>query len=160
MIPKYKLSDVAKDFGSTVQEVGAVLEGVSEGAKKPNTVLTEEELNVVFEHFTSKNAVANFNEYFASADIKPVKKEEKKAEEKPAAPVPEKQPKRKAEEPVRAEKKEEPAKEKRPSRSRRKNRPFLKRRKSPSSRTVRSRENLAQNMPSAAITAIVPAVIL
>ena len=82
MIPKYKLSDVAKDFGSTVQEVGAVLEGVSEGAKKPNTVLTEEELNVVFEHFTSKNAVANFNEYFASADIKPVKKEEKKAEEK------------------------------------------------------------------------------
>lgn len=111
MIPKYKLSDVAKDFGSTVQEVGAVLEGVSEGAKKPNTVLTEEELNVVFEHFTSKNAVANFNAYFASADIKPVKKEEKKAEEKPAAPVPEKQPKRKAEEPVRAEKNEEPAKE-------------------------------------------------
>ena len=46
MIPKYKLSDVAKDFGSTVQEVGAVLEGVSEGAKKPNTVLTEEEFSM------------------------------------------------------------------------------------------------------------------
>ena len=160
MIPKYKLSDVAKDFGSTVQEVGAVLEGVSEGAKKPNTVLTEEELNVVFEHFTSKNAVANFNEYFASADIKPVKKEEKKAEEKPAAPVPEKQPKRKAEEPVRAEKKEEPAKEEKaePVKAEKPSVPEKKEESKQQNRTEQRKP--AQNMPSAAITAIVPAVIL
>ena len=68
MVPKYKLSDVAKDFGSTVQEVSTVLEGISEGAKKPNTVLTEEELNVIFEYFTSQNAVSDFNAYFASAE--------------------------------------------------------------------------------------------
>lgn len=68
MVPKYKLSDVAKDFRSTVQEVSTVLEGISEGAKKPNTVLTEEELNVIFEYFTSQNAVSDFNAYFASAE--------------------------------------------------------------------------------------------
>ena len=71
MVPKYKLSDVAKDFRSTVQEVSTVLEGISEGAKKPNTVLTEEELNVIFEYFTSQNAVSDFNAYFASASAKP-----------------------------------------------------------------------------------------
>ncbi len=113
MVQKYKLSDVAKDFGSSVQEVTALL---GDNTKKPNAVLTEAELNVVFEHFTTANAVANFNAYFASADekkeeakpapaVKAEKPAEKKTEKKPAAPKAEK-PAVKAEKP--AEKKEEP----------------------------------------------------
>lgn len=121
MVPKYKLSDVAKDFGSTVQEISAVLEGIGQGAKKPNAVLTEEELNVVFEHFTVQNAVSDFNAYFASADAKPEKKEEKKApqkqlakaKEKPAHEVKKPEPV-KTEKTAAPEKKEEPKQQTRP----------------------------------------------
>ncbi len=94
MVSKYKLNDLAKNLNVTAADINAVLGG--DVVRKPNTVLTEEELNLVFEHFTQANAVENFNDYFASADEpdeKPAeqaqaKREEKKPAEKKASVKP------------------------------------------------------------------------
>ena len=94
---KYKLSEVAKDLNVTNKEVADVLKAQLGVVKKPATALTEEELNIVFEHYTQKNKVESFDAYFASAEEKeepeqaPAEEvqqvsEEKEAEEK-AAPA-------------------------------------------------------------------------
>ncbi|MBM6919562.1 translation initiation factor IF-2 [Phocea massiliensis] len=111
MVSKYKLNDLAKNLNVTVADINAVLGG--DVVRKPNTVLTEEELNLVFEHFTQANAVESFNDYFASADEpdeKPAekaaeaKKEEKKPAEKkaPAKPAPKQEEKKPAQKPAAA----------------------------------------------------------
>ena len=46
------------------------------------TALTEEELNVVFEHFTQKNQVESFDTYFASGKKEEVDEKEQPKEEK------------------------------------------------------------------------------
>ena len=90
---KYKLSEVAKDLNVTNKEVADVLKAQLGVVKKPATALTEEELNIVFEHYTQKNKVESFDAYFASAEEKeepeqaPAEEvqqvsEEKEAEEK------------------------------------------------------------------------------
>ena len=111
MVSKYKLNDLAKNLNVTAADINAVLGG--DVVRKPNTVLTEEELNLVFEHFTQANAVESFNDYFASADEpdeKPAektaeaKKEEKKPAEKKAAakPAPKQEEKKPAQKPAAA----------------------------------------------------------
>lgn len=111
MVSKYKLNDLAKNLNVTAADINAVLGG--DVVRKPNTVLTEEELNLVFEHFTQANAVESFNDYFASADEpdeKPAektaeaKKEEKKPAEKKAAakPAPKQEEKKTAQKPAAA----------------------------------------------------------
>ena len=111
MVSKYKLNDLAKNLNVTAADINAVLGG--DVVRKPNTVLTEEELNLVFEHFTQANAVESFNDYFASADEpdeKPAekaaeaKKEEKKPAEKkaPAKPAPKQEEKKPAQKPAAA----------------------------------------------------------
>ena len=111
MVSKYKLNDLAKNLNVTAADINAVLGG--DVVRKPNTVLTEEELNLVFEHFTQANAVESFNAYFASADEpdeKPAekaaeaKKEEKKPAEKkaPAKPAPKQEEKKPAQKPAAA----------------------------------------------------------
>ncbi len=111
MVSKYKLNDLAKNLNVTVADINTVLGG--DVVRKPNTVLTEEELNLVFEHFTQANAVESFNDYFASADEpdeKPAekaaeaKKEEKKPAEKkaPAKPAPKQEEKKPAQKPAAA----------------------------------------------------------
>ena len=54
---KYKLSDVAKDLNVSNKEVADVLKDRLNTVKKPTTALTEEELNIVFEHFTQAKSV-------------------------------------------------------------------------------------------------------
>ena len=117
MVQKYKLNDLAKDLHTTAAEISAVLGG--DTVRKPNTVLTEEELNLVFEHFTQKNAVKDFDAYFASADEPeeetpakeaPAKKEEMKKEAPKAekeAPAAKKQPEKAAASPKQPEAKQE-----------------------------------------------------
>ena len=65
---KYKLSDVAKDLNVSNKEVADVLKDRLNTVKKPTTALTEEELNIVFEHFTQAKSVSSFEAYFASAN--------------------------------------------------------------------------------------------
>ena len=114
---KYKVADVAKDLKLPVKDI---VDTLSEKfpAKKAQTVLTEQELNYVFEHYTKEKEVTSFAPYFAMANQpkeepknpEPKKEEAKEAkEEKKAEPKAEKKP---AEKPApKAEKKpaEKPA---------------------------------------------------
>ncbi len=67
---KYKLSEVAKDLGVANKDVADVLKNRLGVVKKPATALTEEELNMVFDHYTQQNSVESFDAYYASADAK------------------------------------------------------------------------------------------
>ena len=72
---KYKVSEVAKDLNVPSK---AVIEAIKECCgvtKKSGNVLTDQELNVVFEDFTQKNQVENFDKYYASRDSEPEKAE-------------------------------------------------------------------------------------
>ncbi len=81
MMIKYRVSEVAKDFGVPSKEVIGLLAKYVDTPKKSATALEENELDLVFEYFTQKNSVENFDAYFATAA-------EKKEVEK--APAPEK----------------------------------------------------------------------
>ena len=86
---KYHVSDIAKDFGLTNKVVIALLAEYIQPAKKSNTTLTEEELDLLFNLITERNQVESFDAYFATAAEKkpePVK-EEKPVEAKPEAPA-------------------------------------------------------------------------
>ncbi len=108
MITKYKLSNLAKDLNIPVNDVIECLAPVY-GVKKGSTILAPEEINYVFEVFTHKNQVENFDGYFS---YKPVRKPKPPKQEAPKAETPAKKEEPKAPEaPKPAEKKEEPAKE-------------------------------------------------
>ena len=77
-VKKYKLNDIAKDLGLPAKEVAAMLAAhFGTEPKKTGAVLTEQEVNVVFEHYTSANQVANFDGYFASREEAPAPRTEK-----------------------------------------------------------------------------------
>ena len=79
MMIKYKVSDVAKDFGVQSKEIIAVLADHNFAGKKSATALEEQELNIIFEHYTQKHNTDNLDAYFATANDKP-KAEPKKEE--------------------------------------------------------------------------------
>ncbi len=105
MITKYKVNEVAKDFGLSNKEVTDVLAKFFAEPKKSSTALDTKELDVLFDVLTQENSVQSFDAYFAMQ-----KKEEKKPEPKKEAPKAEKkaEPKKGA---PKAEKKEEPKKD-------------------------------------------------
>ena len=90
MMIKYKIKDVATDLGVSAKDVIAVLEQYCKVTKKTMASLEENELDVVFDYFTQKNAVENLNAYFAVRDkaiekadqaVKERKQEEKRKRE-------------------------------------------------------------------------------
>ena len=93
MMIKYRVHEVAKDFDRPSKEVVDLLGQYFEGQKKHMTALNEDELNIVFETYTQKNAASDFSEYFATANrpeqtaapAKPVADGVKKEKTKPAA---------------------------------------------------------------------------
>ena len=68
MMIKYKVKEVATDLDVTTKDVIAVLKQYCGSDKKAMTALTEDELDVIFDWFTQKNAVADFAAYFAVRD--------------------------------------------------------------------------------------------
>ena len=105
--PKVKISDAAKDLEITGQALSDFLKEKMDVAKKPAASITAEEMNRVLEIFSQDNQVESFNEYFATRNSKPVKKEEPKKEAK-KEPKSEKKAESKkdaAAEPVKEEKK-------------------------------------------------------
>ena len=106
---KFKISDLAKDFGVKNNTIIDLLKDFSETPKKANSSVENEELDFVFEHFTKTHEVKGFDEYFAMKKPEP-KKEAPKAEEKKSAPKAEKAADSKP------EKKAEPKKDERPER--------------------------------------------
>ena len=112
MMIKYRVHEVAKDFGVASKDIIALLKEHLNVEKKHMTALNEEELNFIFEYYTQKNQVVNFNEYFASKD----ETKEESAEEKPKS-----KPKKSAKKEIsKAEIKEKP-KEKKTEKSKKEN---------------------------------------
>ncbi|MGM9602902.1 MAG: hypothetical protein ACI3W5_15130, partial [Faecousia sp.] len=79
---KYRLRDVAADFGVAPKEVSEIVAKYYEKPKSNTQVLTEDELNAVFDHITKNNQISSLEQVFA---VKP--KEQPKAEQPKAEPV-------------------------------------------------------------------------
>ena len=77
---KYRLREVAADFGVTPKEISEILAKFFEKPKSNTQVLTEEELNVVFDVMTAKNQVSSLEVVFAVKPKAPAKAEAPKAE--------------------------------------------------------------------------------
>jgi len=117
---KYRLKEVAADFGVAPKEIAEILAKYGEKPKSNTQVLTDEELNVVFDYMTFNNQISSLEVIFAVA---PTPKAEPKAEEKPKAePKVEEKPAAKdspkAAQQPKQEKPAEPAKAKEPERRR------------------------------------------
>ncbi len=82
-LEKYRLKDVASDFGVAPKQIAQVMEQFFEKPKSNTQVLTEEELNVVFDYMTQTNQIASLEVVFA---VQPAPKAEPapKKEEAPA----------------------------------------------------------------------------
>ncbi len=77
-INKYRVHEVAKDFGVKSNGIIELLGKYFEEPKKHQTALTDAELDIIFETFTQEKQVANFDEYFVLTAQK--KEEPEKAE--------------------------------------------------------------------------------
>ncbi len=63
---KYKVSDLAKDFGVSSKEITAIVMDAIGEEKKSGASLNENEIGIFFDFITKKNAVKSFDEYFAT----------------------------------------------------------------------------------------------
>ena len=131
MTNKYKISELAKDFGLSSKEIIALIAQATGEEKKSGASLNEQEIGIVFSLITKKNSVKSFDEYFATGEEarkKAAKEKEdrknkqlaeqmaileqlKAASAKPAEePKKETKPEKKAEPEVKETKKAEPKK--------------------------------------------------
>ncbi len=78
---KYKVKEVSADLGVTSKEVIGVLKEYCGVEKKTVTALEENELDVIFDYFTQKNAVEDLSAYFAVRD-NAIEKAQQEAEKK------------------------------------------------------------------------------
>ena len=82
--PKYKVSDLAKDMNVQSKDIISILDKYCGVAKKASAVLSEEELNVVFDYYTQKNSVETFDKYYQTANNKvQTPKQDVRVEQKP-----------------------------------------------------------------------------
>ena len=64
MPKKYRVYEVAKDLNTTSKEISSLLKKYLGVEKKHMTALEENELSMIFEYYTQKNQVENFDDYF------------------------------------------------------------------------------------------------
>ena len=113
---KYKVTDIAKDFGISTKKVIETFAELTGETRKTGATFEENEVNALLEALTRETAVKDLGEYLASGkEPQPVKQETKKPEAKPQAkkeaPKPEAaKPQRKQPEAPKAEPKAEQAK--------------------------------------------------
>ncbi len=82
IVNKYKVNELAKDFGMQTKQIIEILGKYFPTPKKSGQNLDEQELNVVFEYLTQNNQVGSIQDIYADSP-----RQEKPAQEKPAAPV-------------------------------------------------------------------------
>ena len=75
--PKYRVKDVAADFGVAPKDISEIVGKYYEKPKSYTQVLTTEELNAVFEHITRNNQIKDIAQVF---DVKPKEQPAPKAE--------------------------------------------------------------------------------
>ena len=87
---KYRIREVAADFGMTPKEVSEIVGKYFEKPKSNTQVLEDAQLNVVFEYITRQNQVASLEQVVAATakDKRPAPAAEKLQDEKPAAKQP------------------------------------------------------------------------
>lgn len=106
---KYKIADVAKEFGVPAKKVIETVTGVTGEAYKTGGTFEEKELNVLLETLTRENAEASLDAYLASGKEEAKhapKPEQKKPEQKKPEPKKADKPAAKAEQPKAAAKPE------------------------------------------------------
>jgi translation initiation factor IF-2 len=77
---KYRVHEVAKDFGLNSKDISEILRKYATAPKNHMQVLEEAELNIIFEYLTRHNQIESLEEVFADAKKPQPKKE-------PAAPA-------------------------------------------------------------------------
>jgi len=82
---KYRLKEVAADFGVTTKEIAEIIGKHFEKPKSNTQVLTGEELNVVFDVMTQKNQIKSLEQVFAVAAPKAEPKKEAPKNDAPKA---------------------------------------------------------------------------
>ena len=125
---KYKIADVAKEFGMPAKKVVETVSGVTGEAYKTAGTFEEKELNVLLETLTRENAEDSLDAYLASgkepapapkAEKKPEPKKQPAAAQKPAAkPKPAEQPKPAAKQEPKPEQKKDSRKPEKPAEKR------------------------------------------
>jgi len=76
-IVKYRVRDVASDFGIEAKDISQIVAKFFEKPRSNMQILTEEQLNCVFDYLTQKNPISSIDQVFASTATQ--KKEEKPA---------------------------------------------------------------------------------
>ena len=104
---KYRLKEVAADFGMQTKEVAAIMEKFFEKPKSNTQVLTDEELNVVFDYISQTNQIGSIEEVFAVQPAPKPKAEEPKAEKKEEPKAAEPKAEQKPAKPAEPERKRE-----------------------------------------------------
>ena len=81
---KYKVTDIAKDFGISTKKVIETFAELTGETRKTGATFEESEVNALLEALTRETAVKDLGEYLASGkEPQPVKQETKKPEAKP-----------------------------------------------------------------------------
>ena len=85
LVMKYRLGEVAKDFGVPNKDIAAIMAEYFAPSKNHMQVLANEELDVIFEYMTQHNQVASLEEIFqvpalAAPAAEPEKEKADKAE--------------------------------------------------------------------------------
>ena len=78
---KYRLKEVATDFGVAPKVIADIISKYFQKPKSNTQVLTDEELNLVFDHMTQTHQIASLEQVFA---VKPAPKAEPPKPEAPA----------------------------------------------------------------------------
>ena len=88
---KYRVHEVAKDFKLQTKDITEIMTEYASTPKNHMQVLTEDELDLIFEYLTQHNQISSIEEIYAvsspKADISEPPKKEEKAETKQAAPA-------------------------------------------------------------------------
>ena len=108
---KYRIRDVAADFGVAPKEIVEIISKFFEKPKSNTQVLTEEELNVVFDVMTQTHQIASLEQVFAvqpKPKAEPVKEEPKQEAPKADKPAQSAQPAQQPKQPAKAEQPKEP----------------------------------------------------
>ena len=94
---KYRVKEVAADFGVSPKEVSEIVGQFMEKPKSYTQVLTDAELNVVFDYMTQKNQIKDLQQIFTVKATAP--KAEAPKTEAPKAEAPKAEPKPRQEKP-------------------------------------------------------------
>ena len=76
---KYRVKEVATDFGKSPKEITDIIGKYGEKPKSNTQVLTDQELNVVFEHLTQNNQIQSIEQVFAVKPTAPKAEPKKEA---------------------------------------------------------------------------------